>query len=298
MPNQASNVRELSREPRYIDPKATAETQFEQLKAFINNPPQNSRSLTITPALAGKIIAELNSKNRKKKPKKIKQWADAMTDRKWLLTGVPIIFARSGSLLDGQNRLYACVRSGVPFVTHVVFGITDAAFAVIDTNSVRTNKDAAVIDGMSYPEISAAAVRWLMIYDRDPLDRSLSFTNVELLDYYHSAIDKDVFERSVQRAVKVRKILPTGSLAAHFYMFEKRNMRVTAKFAADLADNVRGGLKLMAKLKTLRGQRMGRLHEVEINALLILAWNAYRRGETVTADTLKWDENKDFPSFD
>lgn len=300
MATNRSNVRELNAaaEPRFIDPSASAEVQFEQLKAFINNPPQNSRTLTITPGLAGKILQELNTKNRKRKPKKIRQWSDAMVDRKWLLTGVPIIFARSGFLLDGQNRLSACVRSGLPLVTHAVFGITDAAFAVIDTNSVRTNKDAAKIDGIPYPEVSASAVRWLMIYERDPLDRGVTFTNSELLEYYHRSVDKDAFERAVQNAVKVKQVVPTGSLAAHLYMFEKRHARLTAKFTADLVKNARGGLKLTTKLSALRKQNMGRIHEVQANALLVQAWRIYRAGGTVTAASLNWNENREYPSLD
>lgn len=284
-------------EPRFVNPNAPAETQYAQLMEFIKNPPENSRVIVITPGLAALILKNLNSRNRKLRPTKIKRMGADMGASNWKLTGVPLIFSRGNILLDGQNRLTACVRSGVPFKTHVVFGIADEAFVVIDTGAGRTNPDAMKIDGVPYPEVHAQAVRWLMIRNIDPLQRGLSFTNEEVLDYYRTGVDEESMGRAVKRAIAVHKPLPTGSLAAHLYLFEKSNAKAAARFAQDLADRRGGGLKLINKLTALRKQGMGRLHETQSNALIIQAWNAYRAGNAVSMSMLNWNENKEYPTI-
>jgi hypothetical protein len=105
--------------------------------------------------------------------------------------------------------------------------------------------------------------------------------NAELLDYY-AKINPDDLDKAVKRAVSVNKPLPPGSLAALLYMFDKKNAEATARFAQDLADRRGGALKLIKKLTDLRKQSMGRVHEAQVNALIIQAWSAYRAGESVT----------------
>jgi hypothetical protein len=40
----------------------------------------------------------------------------------------------------------------------------------------------------------------------------------------------------------------------------------------------------------LKRQNMGRLHELQVNGLIIQTWNAYRAGKPVTAAMLNYDE--------
>ena len=83
--------------------------------ALMRDPPENSRVITIVPAMADWLITTFNVEgaqgNRKeKKPKRIERYSDSMKDGTWLLTGEPLIFGKQ-KLLDGQNRLMGCVRS-------------------------------------------------------------------------------------------------------------------------------------------------------------------------------------------
>lgn len=295
-----SNVRKLEQQqpsPRFVDPNALPETQYVQLMEFIKNPPENSRVVVITPGLAQLILDRLNTRNRKKRPSKIKKMADAMESGKWQLTGATIVFSRARILLDGQNRLSACVRSGFAFKTHVVFGIEDQAFSVIDINAVRNNNDTLKIEGAPYPDVCAQAVRWLMIYDADPLNRGATFSNEELLAYYRQTVDKDALDRAVRRAVKVKRPLPSGSLAAHIYMFDRAHKKATDALARDLIEPRGGALKLIKKLTELRKQNMGRLHETQVNALIVQTWRSYRDGIPVTAKVLNWNINMEYPSI-
>jgi hypothetical protein len=283
-----------SKQPRFVDPKAPAAQQYEQLRSFINQPPEGSRVLIVTPGLAELVLDRLNTNNRKRRPSNIKRFADAMLANNWTLTGDTIKFSRkSGLLLDGQNRLAGCVRSVKAFKTHVVFGIDDDAFSRIDAGATRTNPDTFTIAGVPYPAVTAAAVRWLII----GTDRGRKVENQELLDYYNKHVETDRIEQAVRDAIAVGRVLPPGALAAHFYLFAAKNDRIMIKFATDLIKRRSGGRKLLEKIERLRQQQMRRVNELQINALTIQAWNAYRAGKSLTAAMLNWDENKEFPTI-
>lgn len=282
---------------RWIDPNAPLSQQVKFLSDLIRNPPENSRVITITPDLAAWILTDLNTHNRSKRPAKIKRFSEAMERDGFLLTGDTIKFSRGGLLIDGQNRLSACVRYGKRFRSHVVFGIDDRAFTVIDANAVRNNPDTMKIAGVTHPQLAAQAIRWIIICGNDPLDRGRSIDNDELLKYYITRIDKDRFDIAKARAVAVPSAVPAGALAAHLYLFSAIHAKATERFARDLADNVRGARKLITKLANLRKQNLGRLHETQVNALIIQAWTAYRKGESLTSSMLNWTETKDYPTI-
>ena len=287
------------KKPRFVNPKAPIDQQRAQLDSLVRDPPQNSRTVTFTPELANWILSELNSRNRAPRSGKIRRFAEAM-EKGWGLTGDTIKFGKSGLLLDGQHRLAGSFRAGVPFTTHVVFGIDDELFAVFDQGTVRTGHDAFKIAGIPYPDVSAQATRWLIIAQSgNPQDRGRTFANQELYDYYRSNVDEAAFGRAVQSALSVpKRIIPHGTLVAHLYLFEKKSSKATKAFADDLAQQARGGRTLIKKISKLREQNIGRIHENQMNALIIQTWNAYRKGVALTASMLDWTETKDYPTID
>jgi hypothetical protein len=280
--------------PRFIDPNAPAARQFEQLMEFIKAPPETSRVLTITPELATLILERLNTGNRRKRSTNIARFAEAMADQLWVLTGDTLKFSKQAVLIDGQNRLSACVRSGAAFRTHVIFGIEDRAFATIDAGAKRTNPDTFQCAGVPYYSVVSPAVRWLMIGDGD---RGQSFENREILDYYNKNVNAQQMEWAARKASAVSKTLPRGALAAHLYLFAQKNKRVVERFADDLA-NRRGVAKtLLNKVESLRKQNGGRIHERQLNALTILAWNAAREERRLNITTLKWTTDEEYPAI-
>jgi hypothetical protein len=291
------SITPIGKPTRFTDPNKPVKDQATNLLALIKEPPENSRILTVTPELAQWILENINTNNRRQRPGKIKAWAAVMAAGDWLLTGDTIKFGKSGALIDGQNRLAACFRGGVPFRTYAAFGIEDRAFNVIDTNSVRSNADTFKMAGVEYDRIVAHAVRWLMIYDGDPLDRSRSIPNTELWDYYQKHVDAEQMRRAARHAYNI-KGLPHSALAAHLYLFYHKNAKATKAFATDLEGYQRGGKKLIDRIADLRKQAMGRLHETQVNALFILTWRAYRDNKTVTAKTFKWTETNEYPAID
>jgi len=284
-----------------INPKWSLPQQYARLLDWIKNPPKTSRVITFTPELAQHILEKLNHNNRRSRPANIRRFSNSMSQSMWLLTGDTVKFSVAGYLLDGQNRLRACVRAGVPFTTHVVFGVPDDAFDRIDNNAVRTNPDTFEIAGIPHSSVAAPAVRWIIL-DREringaPPDRGRKLDNNELRTYYNSHIDADQLTEACRIAKNIGRVLPTGQLAGYLYLFGEKHRGTMELFGRELIDRKRAGRTLIEKITRLRKQNMGRINELQGNALIIQAWNAIRNKEKLRSEMLNWDENKAYPSI-
>lgn len=94
----------------------------------------------IDPELARKLL-ERNYNNRKAKDRAITSYARDMKAGKWDPDASDLKFARTGELLDGQNRLMACIQAKVPFATLVRTGLAVHTRAHVDTGVKRTVAD-------------------------------------------------------------------------------------------------------------------------------------------------------------
>jgi len=264
--------------------------QIAMLGELIARPPTNSRVIEFSPQLAEYVLTTLNRNNRPMKPAKIKKYAVDLTAGLWGLTGDTVKFGVDGLLKDGQNRLSACVRTGRPMATHVVFGIDPQLFSRMDIGKNRTGGDVFAIAGISYAGHVAAAVRWLLILTgEDPSDRGAQFTNEDLLRAYREKFDADRLESSIQAALAVRKAChhPVGPLAALHYLFSERSDKKADEFfdewATGRAKKARSPSRYLQKtLVEVAASSNNRVHENVRNALIIKAWNAFISGRSVS----------------
>jgi len=288
------------KQQRYIDPNAPLAKQQEIFLALMRDAPENSRVITVIPALAEWLLASFNiDGNRKPKPVRIQRYSDSMANGTWLLTGEPLIFGRQ-KLLDGQNRLKGCVRSGKAFRTHVVFGIEDNVFAVINSGKSRTASDTFYTAGIEDHSIISPAIRWLMINaDGDPTART-SYSNQQMWEFYNDPqrLNKEMLEKAVERSKKVSRAIPRPAIAAHFYLFAKKSEKTAAKMALDFDKNQHGARKLTKHLADVKKLQQGRLNDIWVNAMIIGAWNAYRENRAVVKKDLTWKpETQDYPKI-
>lgn len=96
--------------------------------------------VTITPTDAEKLLTN-NPDNRRLRPSHIEHLKDQMLQGRWMLSPEPIIFSKSGKLIDGQHRLNALIRAGMElkFVRAVVDN--EEVFKVLDQGVNRSNSD-------------------------------------------------------------------------------------------------------------------------------------------------------------
>jgi hypothetical protein len=277
---------------------------MERLRRYIDNPPENSRIFTITPGMAAIILRERNHGNRPKKPMSILKYARHMSQHTWALTGDTIKFgAPSNQLRDGQNRLMACVRAGVPFRTHVVFGIDDGAFDLMDQGKNRDAADILMMAGHSNANTIAAAVRWAYLIDsgrakqRDTLEPS---ETKRLLETKYPTISEHLQQA---RAITSTTGQPTSLIVAMLYLFRRANAAKGAEFADAWESGKWVGPKykpiqtMQAKISALQAAASGRVHDVIRAALIINAWNAFVEGRKGTINEIEWNRADDFPAI-
>jgi hypothetical protein len=101
---------------------------------------RQENAVLITPEMAAEFLRR-NENNRSLKPFKLQAYMADMRDGRWRFNGDAIRFYADGTLADGQHRLEACVRTGIPFIANIVYGLTREDGMTLDTGVVRNNSD-------------------------------------------------------------------------------------------------------------------------------------------------------------
>ena len=219
-----------------------------------------------------------------------------------MLTGDTIKFPNAKLLRDGQNRLKACARAGVPFRTHVVFGIDDEAFDRLDQGKNRNGADVLSIAGYQYVAALSGAVRWTHLIETGRAKSRESYTPAETLRLLRERYaDLPSF---VHQARSIYSITgqPISLVIALLYLFHKANAPQAAIFSeAWQSGKWAGKFKPIAlmqdKIARLRSMASGRVHDVVRAALVIKSWNLFIAGRRGLPAELRWDTAEPFPEI-
>lgn len=105
--------------------------------------------LKITPLMASEFLSS-NKSNRKINKKQLEMIIRTIVAGKWKLTHQGVAFYSDGELADGQHRLQAIVKTGIPLTMPVFQGIERNADTIlaIDCGRGRTVTDSAAISGI------------------------------------------------------------------------------------------------------------------------------------------------------
>lgn len=121
--------------------------------------------IEVTPDLAQRWLG-LNTANRKIKPGNVTAFVRDMTEGRWRTNGEAIKLAgppfSPTKLLDGQNRLLAILKAGIPVRMLVVFGVAEDAQGTMDSGAKRTVADNLTINGISNAHIVASSAALAM----------------------------------------------------------------------------------------------------------------------------------------
>ena len=109
----------------------------------------------VTPDIAAEWLAH-NTNNRTLTRNRVDAMAKDMTSGHWFETHQAIAFNCDGSLKDGQHRLSAVVKSGLPQWFWVATGLPDSAMDYIDTHRARSHADALTLRGYSDARVTIA----------------------------------------------------------------------------------------------------------------------------------------------
>lgn len=258
-----------------------------KLRWMISKP---TEFMLITPAMAEAML-ERNSdeewKNRPHSEKGLARYVKAM-HAGWKRTGEPVIFSLSGNLLNGQHRLMACVKAGVPFWTVVVFGVEDDAFKYMDVGIARTAAHIFAIENVPNANVSAAAARLLYGYMGSVSwkGQAPDVENSLLLGFYehHQRIQDSL--TPARKLYSDLRVPQRWGAFLHYICAAKHREQ-----ANDFFDKVATGVGLSSKTSPAYRLRKrliqnatstsDKLSESTAAAYFIQAWNAQRSGHAI-----------------
>lgn len=247
----------------------------------------------ITPDYAGSLLSK-NSKNRTVIKTHLRKIEEAIKRGEWVFNGEPIIISSSGRVLDGQHRLMACVNTGVPIDSNIVFGVDDSVFDTIDQGASRTIANVLDVDGEeNYSSLAAAAKNFFgfcktgQFYDGGNWTGTFTAHKArEVLSSHPSIRD------SVKLCLKCDHYKSKSLLASLHYIFASTN----AQLAAEMVEVLHaGGGDSDRPFHVLREHviynRMNRVHmgNRSLAAKTIRAFNAEVTGEWVKRLQFKAD---------
>lgn len=245
--------------------------------------------MTITPQQATQILADRNTHNRKVSPIAVTRLARDMANGDFLMNGDAIRFAADGTLLDGQHRLHACVKSGATIRTVVVWNLPSEAQATMDDGNKRTMSHVLQLDGRAtkHSQTVASILRRVILLERGSLTSTTNApTKTEMSDYLdaHPGVTEAAIVADQVRNARGVRCAPS-TLGVAYFLFSQKSPAKAAEFFELLRTGA--GLEEGSPILALRnrlsvdGSTRHKTESPEVLAWFIKAWNAWRAGKSL-----------------
>lgn len=235
----------------------------------------------VTPEIARQWLAT-NTHNRNIRSRIVAAYARDMENGDWMLNGEPIKFAADGTLLDGQHRLSAIVRSEASVDLLVVRGVAAEAQDTMDSGINRTFSDQLGLSGEAASQILSAILRKITLWEVGCYMRNgtLKPTFAELSDTlkrHPKARDAAIY--GTKRATASN--LHASTIGFVYWLLADIDYEQAFWFIDRLCDGVglhanHPALVLRERIRRERDSYNGRVNVDVVLALTIYAWNAYR----------------------
>jgi hypothetical protein len=245
--------------------------------------------MTVTPEIAQEW-ATLNTRNRPVRYGKVAQMARDMKAGKWVLNGDTIKIAADGTLLDGQHRIYACIKAEVPFETVVIRGLAAEAQDTIDTGAARRMADQLALRGEVNANLLAAIARWAHKWLRGVRGTSggsdAEPTHAEMLAFLDAEPrlrEAAAWGEKARRQFKSVNGSVWGMAWLLFHGSDHLAADVFLDKAVTGADIGADHPAYAFRNRIWKAREAGeRLNQYEQLAYLILAWNAFKEDRRIT----------------
>jgi len=248
--------------------------------------------MEVTPETAAEWLATM-APNRNVSSGNLAALVQAMKEGRWHTDGAPIRFNKSGELIDGQHRLTALIAAETPQTFLVIWGVEDAAMTTLDTGRARTRADVLMIHDPSLANVTNVAavvgmmVRWHKGL-RNHYIRTAPISNDEVVAFYDE--HKEEALEAARHGQRLAKATGAGSGMAFgvcYWVFTHLDAEDAEFFWDRLVDGA--GLEVGNPIYALRemlarearSNTRERMRADVVVALIIKAWNAYRRGEDI-----------------
>lgn len=253
----------------------------------------------ISPSDAERYLVKNSSNRPLRDRRKVAAIAKEITSGRWQVNGATVLFSEDGTLLDGQHRLHAVIRTNTPIQTYVIRGLPKDCFKTIDTTmSPRTAGDLLAINKhvnyVAVASVSRLAYLYLHTPQNNPFDNNAenSPSPQQILEFAESNPRIIV---ATDFAVS-RHAMPGLKLAASLLGFSHWRMStVDQEEAENFLTQVSVGTDLPSDSPILLCRNRiladkmnkAKLPKKTIAALIFKTWRAHIRGMTLRQLTLR-----------
>lgn len=257
----------------------------------------------ITPEEALKLL-EGNNRNRNISQAHVAKLARSM-ESGWKINGQSVKVSKTGKIIDGQHRLWACVEAGVSFQTLLVEGLDDDAFDSLGDEKARSAADSFAYNKVKNANAVSSAMTLLWFYLKHGLcqmtNSNLAPTKQELWQLYSDG-NEGICEFA-SRSGKFKKLLMPSAVTFFWYVFDAIDHQRANEFFEQLEYGVGTGkdrellpiYHLKRRLEQDRDSKKKLPKEHKL-ALVIKAWNLHMSGTTTRL--LRWNSTEeDFPKI-
>lgn len=252
----------------------------------------------ITPEKASKLL-EGNVSNRPLSKNHVSFLAEQIKNDTWQVTGDPIKISAAGRIIDGQHRLSAIVKAGIPVEIFVAQDVPDEVFTVLDTGKQRTARDVLSIRSLKNPNEQAAVARAYMEYrDKSMKIKNRSYSNHGVLEF---CTEHDVLSHVNTAKIYVKKGAPLSAtiIALCSFIFSEIDPGQSAIFIESLCLglNIRPNTPLYLLREKINKAIMGNysLNRWEVIAVTIKAWNLERTEGKLPSMLIYNPQREEFP---
>lgn len=239
---------------------------------------------TVTPATAKKWLA-MNTDNRKFRRNRGETYARDIEAGKWQENGEAIKFAKDGTLLDGQHRLWAIVHSGRSITVLVIRNLSNATQDTMDDLAKRTLGDTFNFHNVSSANSAAAIVRRVLMW-QEGFKSNVGGYQPSKAEALAALREDQTLSVAIEAAtgMRQRRLVPPTIIGLTYWIFWNIDQDDCETFWHGLhtGENLTTDSPIYIVREQIQRhmQREGRVAESSILAWIIKAWNHYRAGQT------------------
>ena len=274
-----------------------------------------TKMVLITPESAKELL-KLNVSNRPLNQVTVDWYAKQMTNGQWTISGQTISISDKNTLIDGQHRLAAVVKSGKEIMFNVAYNVPFQSFVNYDSVRSRGLSDVFAIENIlnyktissiisKYNALSLGQLSYLGFGNSNQsggIKKKSKFTNIEALGLYNS--NKELFQEvchvSERCYVKIKLFTPSQIGAFMYYLIvdKKHNKEKVFSFFTQLFfnENVENKSIYHLREKLINGS-IGQFRMVSKlkYIYLVKCWNAFVVGKEIKIYT--FNDSDVAPSF-
>lgn len=250
-----------------------------------------SKFTTVTPAEAALWLDTKNGHNRPISLSTIERYTQEIKAKRWRSNGQPIIFGKSGQMLNGQHRCKAIVAANKSIECLIVWGVDDDAFDTIDDGSQRSLADVFSVKGEGNPKLLSSGVRFLWVYATGQIEtRDLRRGTIATKPILEDTLKKHPLLRHSTKFYSLLKqrpgglLIPAGMAIGLHYLFALVDEPKADEFFNVLQSGIgltegHPILALRARLISGKKEASTKLTGAAMYFYTVTTWNAYVSGE-------------------